>query len=58
MHYYSEAIGGPAITVETVEENAKFPLNEEYQTDTYREICCIPLEILQQTMLFADTKKG
>lgn len=58
VHYYSEAIGGPAITVETVEENAKFPLNEEYQTDTYREICCIPLEILQQTMLFADTKKG
>lgn len=48
VHYYSEVIGGPAITVETVEENAKFPLKEEYQTDTYREVCCIPLEILTQ----------
>ena len=57
VHYYSEVIGGPAITVETVEENAKFPLKEEYQTDTYREIRCIPLEILQQTMQFANQKK-
>lgn len=58
MHYYSEAIGGPAITVETVEEYANFPLKEEYQTDTYQEIRCIPLEIIKQTMQFADIKKA
>lgn len=58
VHYYSEVIGGPAITVETVEEDAKFPLKEEYQTDTYREIRCIPLEILQQTMQLAEIKRG
>ncbi|MDO5389644.1 MAG: M14 family zinc carboxypeptidase [Eubacteriales bacterium] len=57
VHYYSEVIGGPAITVETVEENAKFPLKEEYQTDAYREVCCIPLEILAQTMQSSCRKK-
>ena len=58
VHYYSEAIGGPAITVETVEEDANFPLKEEYQTDTYQEIRCMPLEIIKQTMQFADIKKA
>lgn len=58
VHYYSEVIGGPAITVETVEENAQFPLKTDYQIDTYREIRCIPLEILQQTMHLSDIKNG
>lgn len=38
VHYYSEYIEKPAITVETVNENASFPLSIKYQQETYSEI--------------------
>lgn len=47
VHYYSEYIGKPAITVETVEEEAGFPLDTKYQEEAYEEIHTIPLEVLK-----------
>lgn len=38
VHYYSEYINKPAITIETVLENASLPLNIKYQQETYYEI--------------------
>lgn len=42
VHYYSETYGKPAITIETVPENATFPLNLKYQRITYRQILYVP----------------
>lgn len=47
VHYYSETTGNPAITVETVEDEAGFPLDVRYQDEAYREVRCIPLGILE-----------
>ena len=38
VHYYSEYIEKPALTIETVAENADLPLNVRYQAETYQEI--------------------
>lgn len=38
VHYYSEQIGNPAITIETVPEKAEFPLEIKWQRKTYKEI--------------------
>lgn len=46
VNYYSEIIQKPAITIETVEEQAGFPLSTSYQEETYQEIRTIPLGIL------------
>ncbi len=48
VHYYSENFKAPAITVETVEENADFPLKCTYQQSVYQEVRYIPLEVLNQ----------
>ncbi len=48
VHYYSENFHAPAITVETVEEDADFPLKSAYQESTYSEVRCIPLEMLAE----------
>lgn len=48
VHYYSEATGCPAITVETVDENAKFPLSVAHQESAYEEVKYIPLGVLSQ----------
>lgn len=50
VNYYSELLHKPAITVETVEENADFPLDPSYQEKTYEEIRLLPLEILEQSL--------
>lgn len=47
VHYYSEKMQKPAITIETVEEEAGFPLDVHYQTRTFREVWLLPLEMLQ-----------
>lgn len=47
VNYYSENYKKPAITVETVEDAAAFPLDVSYQKETYREIRWIPLEYLK-----------
>ncbi len=48
VNYYSEVLKMPALTVETVEESAPFPLHTRYQKETYEEIHYIPLGILSQ----------
>ena len=50
VNYYSELLHRPAITVETVEENADFPLNPSCQERTYEEIRMLPLEIIAQSV--------
>lgn len=47
VHYYSETMQKPALTVETIEDNASFPLNTSYHCETFEEIHTIPLEIMK-----------
>ena len=49
VNYYSELLHKPAITVETVEENADFPMDPSCQERTYEEIRMLPLEIIAQS---------
>lgn len=49
VNYYSELLKKPAITVETVEEEAGYPLDPSYQEKTYAEIRALPLEIINKT---------
>lgn len=55
VNYYSEVLKKPALTVETVEETASFPLHTKYRKETYEEIHAIPLGILSQ---IADAAEG
>jgi len=43
VNYYSEYYKKPAITIETVEDEAVFPLVSDYQEETFKEIYAIPL---------------
>lgn len=47
VNYYSECINKPAITIETIEDEATFPLDVGYQSEVYKEIREIPLEYLK-----------
>lgn len=47
VHYYSEFTGRPALTVETIEDEASFPLDLKYLDTSFEEIKAIPLSILQ-----------
>lgn len=38
VHYYSETFHKPAITIETVEDEAEFPLQDSYQLSTFKEL--------------------
>ena len=38
VHYYSENFRKPALTIETVDEDAQFPLDISYREITYKEI--------------------
>lgn len=38
VHYYTEYIGKPALTIETVDEDASFPLDFTYRDITFNEI--------------------
>lgn len=42
VHYYSEKFCMPAITIETVDELAYFPLSPHYQKGTFEEIKLTP----------------
>lgn len=48
VHFYSELLQKPALTIETVNDNASFPLLPEYQEETYARICILPLLLLQE----------
>ena len=54
VNYYSEVLKQPALTVETVEESASFPLHTRYLRETYEEIHYIPLGILSQITAAAE----
>ncbi len=38
VHYYSEHFHKPALTIETVEETAEFPLDDKYRYETFEEL--------------------
>lgn len=44
VHYYSEYFRRPALTIETVDEEAQFPLDISYRTVTFEEIMPAILE--------------
>ncbi|NLO08990.1 MAG: hypothetical protein GX129_03870 [Clostridiales bacterium] len=45
VHYFSEHFNKPALTIETVDENAIFPLDYNYRLSTYEEIKLILFEL-------------
>lgn len=47
VHYYSEKFCRPALTIETVEEEADFPLSPAHQSEAYEEICHMPLKFIK-----------
>lgn len=46
VHYYCEQIKKPAFTIETVPEEATFPLGIQYQEKTFHQILLSPLILL------------
>ena len=46
VHYFSEQFGKPALTIETVPEEATFPLNRHYVPQAFREIYFVPFEFV------------
>lgn len=48
VQYYSEKCGKLAITIETVDDDASFPLDIRYQQEVYREISEIPSGFLRE----------
>lgn len=47
VHYYSEQFCLPALTIETVDELAYFPLSPHYQKETFEEIKMTPFVFLK-----------
>ena len=45
VHYFSERFYRPALTIETVDEEAGFPLDIEYRLSTYEEIKLVLFEL-------------
>lgn len=48
VHYYSEYIKQPAITVETIKDDATFPLKTEYLKEVYEKIYLMPLAYISK----------
>jgi g-D-glutamyl-meso-diaminopimelate peptidase len=44
VHYYSERFKKPALTIETIDEDAKFPLDIKYRESTFDELKLVILE--------------
>lgn len=44
VHYYSEHFNKPALTIETVDETADFPLNQDYRVPTFEELKLVIFE--------------
>lgn len=44
VHYYSESFSKPALTIETVEEEADFPLDYRYRFSTFEELKLVIIE--------------
>ncbi len=44
VHYYSEYLKKPALTIETIEDEAEFPLDIRYRQSTFEELKMVILE--------------
>lgn len=44
VHYYSEHFNKPALTIETVDEEAPFPLDAKYRTSVFEELKLVVFE--------------
>lgn len=55
VHYFSEYYQRPAITIETVEDSATFPLDTKYQMPTFEEILLAPLEFVAAIVEYPQT---
>ena len=51
VQYYSETFRLPAITIETIPEEASFPLSETWLLDTYEKIKELPIKYLEHTKI-------
>lgn len=47
VHYYSELLKKPAITIETIEEEAEFPFDFRYQEEVFYDIVDTPKNMMQ-----------
>ena len=47
VHFFSEATGKPAITIETLPQDASFPPDPGSQAEAYEEMKAIPLAMLK-----------
>ena len=47
VQFYSELTGQPALTVETVDDEAPFPLSDALLKQSYQEVKQVPLGLLQ-----------
>jgi len=45
VHYFSERFNKPALTIETVDEDAAFPLDNKYRISTFEEIKLVMFEL-------------
>lgn len=54
VHYYSEYIKRPSITIETIDDNADFPLSYKYAFQVYYQLRYVPLEFLHLCMYNAN----
>jgi len=51
VNFYSEKFNKPAITIETLPDEAAFPLSDQYLKDTYWEIYLVMLEVINRQLL-------
>lgn len=58
VHFYSELTGNPAITIETLPQDAPFPPGVNCQKDTYEEIKSIPLSLLSSLRLWSGQQRA
>ena len=45
VHYFSERFNKPALTIETVDEYATFPLDYKYRSSTFEELKLVLFEL-------------
>ena len=44
VHYFSEKFNKPALTIETVDDNASFPLDPKYRASVFDDLKLVILE--------------
>lgn len=51
VNFYSEKFKKPAITIETLPDEAEFPVSDRYLKDTYWEVYAVLLEVIKRQLL-------